>query len=148
MSQITTQPGTGGCRGFSLVELMIAIAIIAVLSSIAIPLYNGYVREGHFTALRANMPGLRTVIEDFRLDNGSYGANGNLVGLAAIDARYGWEPGSDIGQYSYTVAVVGTNDYNVWGTFSPDIWVRCEQRMNRCCGSGTPGATAATAACP
>lgn len=148
MSNMKTQPGISRRAGFSLVELMIAIAIVAILSSIAIPLYNGYVREGHFTALRANMPGLRTVIEDFRLDNGSYGATGNLVGLAAIDARYGWEPGSDISQYTYTVAVVGTNDYDVWGVFSPDIWVRCEERMNRCCDSGTSGATAANAACP
>ena len=33
--------------GFSLVELMITIAIISILSAIAIPLYNGYISEGH-----------------------------------------------------------------------------------------------------
>lgn len=135
-------------RGVTLVELMVTIAVLSVLAAIAVPLYSGYVREGHLTAIHANMTGLRTVIEDFRLDNGSYGATGNLVGEAAITARYGWEPGSDISRYTYTVAVVGTNNYHVWGTFSPTVWVRCENRMNRCCASDTSGATAANAACP
>lgn len=133
--------------GFTIVELMITIAILSIVAAIAIPAYNGYIREGHLTALRANMPGLRTVIEDFRLENGSYGATGNLVGLAAIDARYGWEPGSDISRYAYTVAVVGTNNYHIWGTFpGGNVWVRCENRMNNCCDSDS-GGTASTA-CP
>ncbi|MEZ5585697.1 MAG: prepilin-type N-terminal cleavage/methylation domain-containing protein [Sedimenticolaceae bacterium] len=133
-------------RGFTLVELMITIAVLTILTSIAIPLYSGYIREGHYAALHANLNSLRTPIEDFRLENGNYGAAGNLTGEAAINARFGWDPGSDISRYDYTVAIVGTNNYHVWGTFGADIWVRCEDRMSKCCesdGGGSP-----SSACP
>lgn len=135
-------------RGYTLVELMITIAIVTILTAIAVPLYNGYIREGHYAAMRATIDSMRTPIEDFRLENGSYGATGNLVGIAAIDGRFGWEPNSDTDAYTYTVAVVATNDYDVWGIYNSDIWVRCEDRMSNCCDSEASGATSASAACP
>lgn len=135
-------------RGVTLVELMITIAVLSILIAIAIPAYNGYVREGHYTAIRATINSMRTPIEDFRLDNGNYGAAGNLAGQAAIDGRFGWEPGTDTGAYNYTVAVVGTNNYHVWGQLSAAVWVRCQDRMSNCCDSDATGATGPSAACP
>ena len=137
---------TARSKGVTLVELMITIAVLSIVAAIAIPAYTGYVREGHYAALHANHNSLRTPIEDFRLENGNYGAAGNLTGEAAINARFGWDPGSDISRYDYTVAIVGTNNYHVWGTFGADIWVRCEDRMSKCCesdGGGSP-----SSACP
>ena len=134
-------------KGVTLVELMVVIAILSVLAAIAIPAYEGYVREGQFTALRANMNGLRTVIEDFRLENGNYGSTGNLVDLSAIDGRFGWEPGTDISNQSYTVAVVSTSIYHVWGQFGSGAWVRCENRFSNCCDSEA-GGSGPSAACP
>lgn len=127
---------------------MITIAIITTLTAIAIPIYDGYIREGHLTTMRSTMNGLRTPVEDFRLDNGGYGATGNLVGVAAIDARFGWEPGGDTAAYTYTVAVTGTNSYDVWGTFNANtaIWVRCDNRFSNCCDPDS--GTAVTSACP
>jgi prepilin-type N-terminal cleavage/methylation domain-containing protein len=144
-----TNTGNLHSTGFSLVELMITIAIVSILTGIAIPLYNGYIREGHLTTMRTTINGLRTVLEDFRLDNGSYGATGDLVGVAAIDARFNWDPSGDIGPYAFTVAV-GTNSYDAWGTFNANtaIWVRCDNRLSNCCDADTPGATAVTNACP
>ena len=139
--------------GFSLVELMITIAIISVLSAIAIPLYNGYIREGHMTTMRTTINGLRTVLEDHRLDNGSYVPAGNSSGdqlaNAEILSDFDWDPSGDIGPYAFTVAV-GTNSYDAWGTFNADtaIWVRCDNRLSNCCDPDTPGATAVTNACP
>ena len=39
--------------GFSLIEIMIAVAILAIISAIAIPLYEGYITEARYgTALK------------------------------------------------------------------------------------------------
>lgn len=137
-----------GQRGLTLIEMIITVAIISILAGIAIPLYDGYVTEGHFTSIRTSINSMRVPIEDFRLENGNYGGVTTLVGEAAIDGRFGWEPGSDVGAYTYTVAVVSTGNYHVWGTFGTDVWVRCENRQSNCCDSDTAGATAANAACP
>ena len=135
--------------GISLVELMITIAILSILVAIAIPLYDGYIREGHLVSIRSTIGSMRTQIEDFRLDNGNYGATGNLADAGAIMSRYGWDPTSDLSAYTYTMAV-SSNSYDVWGVFDANsaIWVRCDDRMSNCCDPDTPSATAATNACP
>ena len=135
-------------NGFSLLELMITIAIIIIVTAIAIPAYNGYIGESHMTTMRSTVNGLRTIMEDFRLENGHYGATGNLVGVAAIDGRYDWDPSGDLSAHTYTVSVTGTNSYDVWGSLNANVWIRCDDRFSNCCYSDTPGATAVTNACP
>jgi prepilin-type N-terminal cleavage/methylation domain-containing protein len=142
--------------GFTLVELMITIAILSVLAAIAIPLYTGYIREGNLTTMRSTTNGLRTVLEDFRLDNGSYGAIGSQFtentsgGVTQISSQYPWDASGDMRAYTYVVSVTGTNSYDVWGTFNANnaIWIRCDNRFSNCCDANTSGATAVTNACP
>lgn len=136
-------------HGFTITELMIAIAILSVLAAIAIPLYRGYILEGHFASMRTTLNGMRTSIEDFRLENGNYGPVGNLVDIAAIDGRFAWQPAGDTGAYTYTVAVTGTNSYDLWGVFDANnaIWARCDNRYQSCCDSETTGSTSVIA-CP
>lgn len=135
-------------KGFSLIELMIALAIMFIVAGIAIPVYQGYIREGHYGVMRTNMHDLRTLIEDYRLDNGNYGAAGaQFSGLAAINAQYQWNPGGNIDGYTYTIAVKsGTISYDVWASHVSGVWTRCDNRLNNCC-EGTSG-DPASSACP
>ena len=125
---------------------MIAVAIMFTIAAIAIPAYRGYIAEGYYGVMRTNMHDMRILLEDFRLDNGSYGAPGTqFTGLPAINAQYGWNPSGDISGYTYTVAVRSlTVGYDIWALHVSGLWARCDGRLSNCCegSTGTPSASA------
>jgi type IV pilus assembly protein PilE len=64
--------GTGRDRGFTLIELMITVAIAAILLSVAIPAYRDYVRRGAIEEVTAVLGSGRVVMEQYFLDNRTY----------------------------------------------------------------------------
>ncbi len=54
--------------GFTLIELMIVMAVIAVLVSVAVPMYQKSVVRARETVLRQNLFTLRTVIDEYTYD--------------------------------------------------------------------------------
>jgi prepilin-type N-terminal cleavage/methylation domain-containing protein len=100
-------------KGFTLMELMIAVGIVAVISAIAVPVYTGYIETSRESVLANNISTIEVFQEDFRLRTGSY----LLVAadLAAITAGIGWEPQGDDG-ISYKIADGGDGTYDVTGT--------------------------------
>lgn len=54
--------------GFTLIELMIVMAVIAVLVSVAVPMYQKSVIRARETVLRQNLFSLRTVIDEYTYD--------------------------------------------------------------------------------
>ena len=59
---------SGQSGGFTLLELMIVMAIIAILVSISIPIYGRSVVAAHERALRADLVSLRSAIWNYTLD--------------------------------------------------------------------------------
>jgi general secretion pathway protein G len=55
-------------RGFTLIELMIVMAIIAVLMSIAVPIYTRSISRAKESVLKNNLFTLRTVIDEYTYD--------------------------------------------------------------------------------
>ncbi|MES9959867.1 MAG: prepilin-type N-terminal cleavage/methylation domain-containing protein [Sedimenticola sp.] len=108
-------------QGVTLVELMVTVAIVAVIAGIAIPLYNGYIREARLSSARANVEPLRLALEDYWLDNDTYVAgvwspDGSKT-LETANNGLGWKPDGDENKFNYNVAAAGngsiTNSYTI-----------------------------------
>ena len=59
-------------RGFTMIELMIAVAIIAILAAIAIPSYTDYVRRARIAEALSTLSSMRVKMEQHFQDNRTY----------------------------------------------------------------------------
>ncbi|HTP71946.1 MAG TPA: type IV pilin protein [Burkholderiaceae bacterium] len=65
--------------GFTLIELVIALAIVAILASIAMPSYQGYVRRGQLADAFTTLADMRVKMEQYYQDNKFYGSASNAT---------------------------------------------------------------------
>ena len=72
-------------RGFTLIEIMIAIAIIGILAMIAIPQFTGYSKRSRNTAAQSDLRNAVTAQEAYFLNNKIYA--GSVANLR--DPSYG-----------------------------------------------------------
>ncbi|MGZ8157572.1 MAG: type IV pilin protein [Methylobacter sp.] len=100
-------------RGFTLLELMIAVAIVGLLAAIAVPSYRAYITAGKRAEAQGALVAFANAMEQWRLQNGNYcdagGAGGaNTCGVAGTN---------DTGSPSIFSTVVpisgGTTTYNL-----------------------------------
>jgi len=63
-------------QGFTIVELIIAVAIIGILAAIAIPAYNRYVTSAKQKSAESVLEQFPVLLEQYRAENGSFPPNG------------------------------------------------------------------------
>ena len=108
--------------GFSLLELLIVVAVIVVIAAIGIPVYRGYVTTAQESTLASQMAALAVFQEDTRLRTGAYGAGrfDRANGVNTLTAAIGWQPAAN-DDVAYVVTANGGTSWTVTARASPSL---------------------------
>lgn len=100
-------------NGFTLIELMIVVAIIGILTAIAYPSYQQYVIRANRTVAQAEMMDIANRQQQFLLTNRSYASKATLE-------LNGYALPSDVSsKYGYTIALGNAAAPSYTITFTP-----------------------------
>lgn len=76
-------------NGFTIVELLIVIVVIAVLAAITIVAYNNIQDRARFASMQTDLKSITTALELYKAENGSYP---NTIGQSGCTANWcGWD---------------------------------------------------------
>jgi len=92
-------------RGFTLIELMIAVAIVSILAAVALPSYTAYIQRGRITEAISGMSNMRVKLEQFYQDNRTY-----LGGCPQTTGKYFVIECAATAKDAYTLQARGIND--------------------------------------
>jgi len=101
-------------RGFTLIELMIVIVIVAVLAAIAIPSYRQYVLRTHRAEAKRTLLDVATAQEKFYLQNNTY-ADPSALGTAP-PGGLGIANTTEHGYYGVAITAGGVSAFSATAT--------------------------------
>jgi type IV pilus assembly protein PilA len=76
-------------KGFTLIELMIVVAIIAILAAIAIPAYQDYTIRAQVSEGMSLASGVKTAIAEYYQNRGAWPASNTIAGLTGSNSING-----------------------------------------------------------
>jgi type IV pilus assembly protein PilE len=110
----STTPRTNSTAGFTLLEVMIVVAIVGILAAIALPSYSDYIRRGKIVEATSKLGDLRTDMERFFMDNRTY-LSGAVCGVDTAGGRI-FNYNQD-GKRAFTIACAATaTTYSITAT--------------------------------
>lgn len=100
-------------RGFTLIEILIAAAILALLTAIALPQYNQYIARGARTAAQTVMMDMASKQEQYLLVNRTYGSASAVLGTGYL------LPSNISSKYDFTIETALSPEPTYVITFTP-----------------------------
>ena len=111
---MTSQP----VRGFTLIELVVAAAIVAVVASFALPSYSAYINRSRVPAALEGLTAYATRMEQSYQDRGNYGAATCAIAAPAV-ANFTVTCALSNGGQGYTATATGSGGMSGY-TYSID----------------------------
>ncbi len=115
-------------RGFTLIELMVVVAVVAILVAIAVPSYSEAVRKGKRGQAKSDLIEAAQIAERFKTINGYY--TGLSVGPTSDD-EIPFAQSPQKGTANYTIATSGTPDATTFKLIATPV-VGSGQADDRC----------------
>lgn len=98
-----------GAYGFTLIELMIALAIVGILTAIALPAYQESVRKSQRTEAKGALLDLANRMEKYYTENNTYAT----ATLALVNANATTTPNA---YYNISISAQNANSYSLLAT--------------------------------
>jgi type IV pilus assembly protein PilE len=98
------RPCPSGASGFTLIEVMVVVAIIGILAAIGLPAYTDYIRRSELPEAFSTLSSQRVAMEQYYQDNRHYGTN--TCGEGKI--RFSDQPATGA-KFSYACKLSGNN---------------------------------------
>lgn len=108
MNTLRTFTQSKSARGFTLIELMITVAIVGILTAIALPSYTSYIARGKRAEVRAEVLRAEGWLERYSSENNRYTDIPGSAANAGFASRFGAVPRTGTANYNITVVVSDT----------------------------------------
>lgn len=105
-------------KGFTLIELMIVVAIVGILAAIAYPSYQEYVRRGYRSDARSGLLQAQTWLERAQTATGAYPADIAAALKTVPSQRYVISYAAGGGNYTLTATPQGAQAADKCGNFT------------------------------
>lgn len=111
-------------KGFTLIELMIVVAIIAILAAIAIPQFMKFQAKSKQSEARTILSGIYTAEETYFAEKNDYNASMDVIGFEPASALKYYEEIEIISVSSN--GFTATTSGNIDKDSDRDVWYGCE----------------------
>jgi type IV pilus assembly protein PilE len=105
--------------GFSLIELMVVVVVIAILAAIAIPIYQKQIQESRRTSAKTGLLDVASREERYYSTNNQYADSFTELGYPAATGSALVVPNSDPGYYRITLSVPAASGSTFTATATP-----------------------------